>query len=194
MKKKLVATPSQTVGPFYHFALDRPEWSDLTVDGAKGERIRIEGRIYDGEGAPCPDAFLEIWQADAQGKYNHPDDPQDMEADPRFRGFGRASADKDGSYRFTTIMPGRVPGPGNSLQAPHINVSVFARGLLKQLVTRIYFADHAEANEIDPVLSHIVDLVARKTIVAEKTSGAGMPTYRFDVILQGKGETAFFEL
>jgi protocatechuate 3,4-dioxygenase alpha subunit len=192
--KKLVATPSQTVGPFYHFALDRPEWSDLTVDGAKGERIRVEGRIYDGEGAPCPDAFLEIWQADAQGKYNHPEDTQDKEPDPHFRGFGRASADSDGNYRFTTIMPGRVPGPGNSLQAPHINVSVFARGLLKQLVTRIYFADQAEANEIDPVLSHIVDLVARKTIIAEKTNGAGMPTYRFDVVLQGKGETAFFEV
>ena len=192
--KKLIATPSQTVGPFYHFALDRPEWSDLTAGGAQGQKIRIEGRIFDGEGAPCPDAFLEIWQADAGGKYNHPDDTQDRKPDPKFRGFGRASADKDGNYRFTTIMPGRVPGPGNTLQAPHINVSVFARGLLKHLVTRIYFADHAEANEIDPVLTRIDDPAVRKTIVVEKTNGAGIPTYRFDVILQGKGETAFFEL
>jgi protocatechuate 3,4-dioxygenase alpha subunit len=192
--KKLIATPSQTVGPFYHFALERPEWSDLTVGGVKGEKIRIEGRIYDGEGAPCPDAFLEIWQADAGGKYDHPDDTQDKKPDPRFRGFGRASADKDGVYRFTTIMPGRVPGPGNTLQAPHINVSVFARGLLKQLVTRIYFADHAEANEVDPVLGRIEDAAVRRTIVAEKANATGIPTYRFDVILQGKGETAFFEL
>jgi protocatechuate 3,4-dioxygenase alpha subunit len=192
--KKLIVTPSQTVGPFYHFALDRPEWSDLTAGGCKGEKIRIEGRIFDGEGAPCPDAFLEIWQADAGGKYNHPDDTQDKKPDPKFRGFGRASADKDGVYRFTTIMPGRVPGPGNTLQAPHINVSVFARGLLKHLVTRIYFADRAEANEVDPVLSRIDDPAVRKTIVAEKTNGTGIPTYRFDVILQGKGETAFFEL
>lgn len=194
MSRKLIATPSQTVGPFYHFALDRPEWSDLTADGAQGQKIRIEGRILDGEGAVCPDAFLEIWQADAGGKYNHADDTQDKKPDPKFRGFGRASADKDGVYRFTTIMPGRVPGPGNTLQAPHINVSVFARGLLKQLVTRIYFADHAEANEIDPVLSRVDDAAARKTIVAEKSNGSGIPTYRFDVILQGKGETAFFEL
>jgi protocatechuate 3,4-dioxygenase alpha subunit len=192
--KKLIATPSQTVGPFYHFALDRPEWSDLTVDGAQGQKIRIEGRIFDGEGVVCPDAFLEIWQADAGGKYNHPDDTQDRKPDPKFRGFGRASADKDGVYRFTTIMPGRVPGPGNALQAPHINVSVFARGLLKQLVTRVYFADHAEANEVDPVLSRIDDPTVRRTIIAEKTNGAGIPTYRFDVILQGKGETAFFEV
>jgi protocatechuate 3,4-dioxygenase, alpha subunit len=194
MSKKLIATPSQTVGPFYHFALDRPEWSDLTVDGAQGQKIRIEGRITDGEGAPCPDAFLEIWQADAGGKYNHPDDTQDKKPDPKFRGFGRASGDKDGVYRFTTIMPGRVPGPGNTLQAPHINVSVFARGLLKQVVTRIYFADHAEANDVDRVLSRIEDPAVRKTIIAAKANGSGIPTYRFDVILQGKGETAFFEL
>jgi protocatechuate 3,4-dioxygenase alpha subunit len=194
MSKKLIATPSQTVGPFYHFALDRPEWSDLTAGGAQGQKIRIEGRITDGEGAPCPDAFLEIWQADAGGKYNHPDDTQDKKPDPKFRGFGRASADKDGVYRFTTIMPGRVPGPGNTLQAPHVNVTVFARGLLKHLVTRIYFADQAEANEVDPVLSRIEDAAVRKTIVAAKANGSGIPTYRFDVILQGKGETAFFEL
>jgi protocatechuate 3,4-dioxygenase, alpha subunit len=194
MSKKLIATPSQTVGPFYHFALDRPEWSDLTAGGAQGQKIRIEGRITDGEGAPCPDAFLEIWQADAGGKYNRPGDPQDKKPDPKFRGFGRASADKDGVYRFTTIMPGRVPGPGNTLQAPHVNVTVFARGLLKHLVTRIYFADQAEANEVDPVLSRIEDAAVRKTIVAAKANGSGIPTYRFDVILQGKGETAFFEL
>jgi protocatechuate 3,4-dioxygenase alpha subunit len=191
---KLTPTPSQTVGPFYHFALDRPEWSDLTVGGVKGEKIRIEGRILDGEGAPCPDAFLEIWQADSSGKYNHPDDAQDRKPDARFRGFGRASADAQGVYRFTTIKPGPVPGPGNTLQAPHINVTVFARGLLKHLVTRIYFADHVEANEADPLLSSIDDAAARKTIIVEKAKDTGIPIYRFDVVLQGKGETAFFEL
>ena len=191
---KLIVTPSQTVGPFYHFALDRPDWSDLTVGGVKGEKIRIEGRILDGEGTPCPDAFLEIWQANSSGKYNHTEDTQDRKPDAQFRGFGRASADAQGVYRFTTIKPGPVPGPGNTLQAPHINVTVFARGLLKHLVTRIYFADHGEANEADPLLSSIDDPAVRKTIIVEKADGTGMPIYRFDVVLQGKGETAFFEL
>lgn len=193
--KKLIVTASQTVGPFFHFALERPTWGDLTADGAKGEKIRIEGQVRDADG-PVPDAFVEIWQANAAGKYDHPEDDQDKPLDPKFRGFGRAFTDAQGFYRFTTIRPGAVPGPGNTLQAPHINVTLFARGLLKRLVTRIYFADQAEANEADPVLNSIDDLEARRTIIAEaKANGAeSIKTYRFDIVMQGKGETAFFDI
>lgn len=195
---KHVLTASQTVGPFFHFALNRPEWSDLTAGGAKGEKIRIEGQVLDGDGAPVFDAFLEIWQANAAGKYNHEEDRQDKPVDPNFRGFGRACTDAQGYFRFTTIKPGAVPGPGNTLQAPHINVSIFARGLLKQLVTRIYFADEAAANEIDPVLSSIENPAVRQTLIAERVGSdgeaGGITTYRFNIVLQGRGETAFFEL
>ena len=199
MAEKLIPTPSQTVGPFFHLGLDHPEWSDLTAGNPGraplGERIVIEGQVLDGDGAPVPDALIELWQANAAGRYAHPGDTQnDKPLDPNFRGFGRTATDAEGRFRFTTVKPGPVPGRGNSLQAPHINVSVFARGLLKQLVTRIYFADHAEANEVDPVLSRIDDPAVRKTIVAAKANGSGIPTYRFDVVLQGKGETAFFEV
>lgn len=190
-----IPTPSQTVGPFYHYALDRPAWADLTADGASGEKIRIEGRILDGDGAPVFDAFLEIWQANAAGRYAHPEDRQDKPLDPKFRGFGRVGTDAEGRFRFTTIRPGRVPGRGNTLQAPHINIAIFGRGLLKQLTTRLYFADQAEANEGDPVLSAIDDPVARKTLLAAPVPAGGViPTYRFDIILQGDGETAFFEI
>jgi len=188
-----VPTPSQTVGPFYHYALERPVWADLTADGASGEKIQVEGRILDGDGAPVFDAFLEIWQANAVGKYAHPEDRQDKPLDARFRGFGRVGTDAEGHFRFATIRPGRVPGRGNTLQAPHINIAIFGRGLLKQLTTRLYFADEAEANETDPVLSAIDDPVARKTLLAVPVPG--MPgTYRFDIILQGDGETVFFEV
>ena len=190
---KLIPTGSQTVGPFFHFGIDRPEWSDLTSNGAEGQKIHIEGRVTDGDGAPIPDALLEIWQANAVGKYDHPDDKQDKPVDTKFRGFGRAATNADGVYRFTTIKPGPVPGRGNSLQAPHINVTVFARGLLKHLTTRMYFADEAAANDADPVLNSIEDAEARKTLIAGKANGAAV-TYRFDIVLQGKGETVFFEV
>jgi protocatechuate 3,4-dioxygenase alpha subunit len=188
-----IPTPSQTVGPFYHYALDRPAWADLTADGASGEKIHIEGRILDGDRVPVFDAFLEIWQANAAGKYAHPEDRQDKPLDARFRGFGRVGTDAEGRFRFTTIRPGRVPGRGNTLQAPHINIAIFGRGLLKQLTTRLYFADEKEANESDPVLSAIDDPTARKTLLAVKVAGV-IATYRFDIILQGDGETAFFEI
>lgn len=187
----LTPTASQTVGPFFAFGLTRPEWSDLTAGGkAAGEVIRIEGRVTDGDGAPIPDALLEIWQANAAGKYDHPEDKQEKPRDPHFRGFGRCAVDDDGRYAFTTIRPGQVPGRGNTLQAPHINVTIFARGLLKQLWTRIYFADQEAANRIDPVLASIEDPKARQTLVAPRTGS----TYRFDIVLQGDGETAFLEL
>jgi protocatechuate 3,4-dioxygenase alpha subunit len=190
---KLIPTGSQTVGPFFHFGLDRLDWSDLTAGGPAGEKILIEGRVTDGDGAPIPDALLEIWQANAAGKYDHPDDTQDKPVDRKFRGFGRAATNAEGVYRFTTIKPGPVPGRGNALQAPHINVTVFARGLLKHLTTRLYFVDEAAANETDPVLNSIDDVTARKTLIAGKANGAAI-TYRFDIVLQGKGETVFFEI
>jgi protocatechuate 3,4-dioxygenase, alpha subunit len=199
MAEKLIPTPSQTVGPFFHFALERPQWSDLTRLGAKGERIAVEGRILDGDGAPVPDAFLELWQADAAGRYPHPDDPRWRQPqDPGFLGFGRVFTDAEGGFRFVTIRPGPVPGLGNSREAPHINVAVFARGLLKPLYTRIYFAGEA-ANEDDPVLNAITDPGRRQTLLARPREGPGMPTYRFDIVLQGNedqgnGETVFFDL
>jgi protocatechuate 3,4-dioxygenase alpha subunit len=194
MARRLIPTPSQTVGPFFHLALDRPEWADLAPAGATGERIAVEGSVVDGDGAPVGDACLELWQANAAGRYAHPDDGQeDKPLDPNFRGFGRVSTDAAGRFRFTTIRPGPVPGRGNNLQAPHIAVALFARGLLKQLYTRIYFADE-KANEADPVLASIDDPARRQTLLATRNRAAGAPVYRFDIILQGNGETAFFEI
>jgi protocatechuate 3,4-dioxygenase, alpha subunit len=194
MAQRLIPTPSQTVGPFFHLALDRPDWADLAADRPQGERILIEGRVTDGDGAPVADAFLELWQANAAGRYAHPDDTRtEKPLDPSFRGFGRVSTAADGSFRFATIKPGAVPGRGNALQAPHIAVAVFARGLLKQLYTRIYFADEA-MNESDPVLLSVDDPAARRTLLARRDEAAPTPTYRFDIVLQGDGETAFFEI
>ena len=130
---KLVPTASQTVGPFFKFGLDHPDWADLTRTKPKGQVIRIEGRVLDGDGEPVPDAMVEIWQANAAGKYDHPDDTQDKPVDPHFIGFGRCGTDKRGRFHFVTIKPGRVPGRGNALQAPHINVTVFARGILREI-------------------------------------------------------------
>ncbi len=191
-----LATPSQTVGPFFHFALDRTEWSDLTRSGARGEKIVVEGQVLDGDGASCDDAVVEIWQANAAGRYAHPEDtPADEHDDPNFTGFGRALTDAGGRYRFTTIRPGRVLARDGTQQAPHLNLTLFARGLLKQLTTRIYFADEA-ANETDPVLSGVGDPLARRTLLAVRQEGGtgGLPTYRFDVVLQGNGETIFFDI
>ncbi len=199
---KLIPTASQTIGPFFREGLTRPAWSDLTRDGANGEAIRIEGTVRDGDGAPVPDALLEIWQADERGRYAHPEDAAPVAGGRLFRGFGRACTDGDGRYWFRTIVPGAVasaPGAGSSgagaAQAPHVNLSVFARGLLKRVVTRIYFSDHAKENASDPVLSSIADEAARRTLIAAREEHAGgVPVYRFDIALQGEGETAFFAL
>jgi protocatechuate 3,4-dioxygenase alpha subunit len=192
--RKLIPTASQTVGPFFHVGLLRPELADLTQGGkATGETIVIAGQVRDGDGAPIPDAMLELWQANAAGKYDHPEDRQEKPRDAHFLGFGRAFTDKEGRYRFTTVRPGAVPGRGNALQAPHIIMSVFARGLLNRLVTRIYFADLAQANATDPVLGTIEDAALRRTLLAQPVPGAA-PGYRFDVVLQGKGETVFFDV
>jgi protocatechuate 3,4-dioxygenase alpha subunit len=194
MADRLVATPSQTVGPFFHLALDRAEWADLTKDNPQGERIAVEGRVSDGDGAPVADACLELWQANAAGRYAHPDDARtDKPLDPHFRGFGRVSTDADGCFRFMTIRPGPVPGRGNALQAPHIAVALFARGLLKPLYTRLYFAGDP-ANEADPVLQSIDDLARRRTLVATGQAGPGGPAWRFDIVMQGGNETVFFDI
>ncbi len=191
---KQIATASQTIGPFFAVGLTRPELADLTRGGkVLGETIHIEGQVRDGDGAPVSDAMIEIWQANAAGKYAHSEDRQEKPLDPQFLGFGRAFTDRNGAYRFTTVRPGPVPGRGNTLQAPHIAVSIFARGLLRRLVTRIYFADAGGANETDPVLGGIEDPAARQSLLAApKGRMNGAMVYRFDIVLQGEGETAFF--
>jgi protocatechuate 3,4-dioxygenase alpha subunit len=193
MADKLIPTPSQTVGPFFHLGMDRPEWSDLAAGDPAGERVAIEGRVIDGDGASVPDAVIELWQANAAGRYNHPDDRQEEKPiDPRFRGFGRVATDAEGRFRVTTIKPGPVPGRGNALQAPHINLVVFARGLLKHLYTRLYFADEP-ANASDPLLSSIEDAAARRTLLA-RPEADGKALYRFDIVLQGDNETVFLDV
>ena len=194
MPDQLTPTPSQTVGPFFHLGLDRPEWSDLTRDNPAGERIAIEGRVLDGDGAPVPDAMIELWQANAAGRYNHPEDRQDDKPlDPNFRGFGRVATDAKGRFRVVTIKPGPVPGRGNALQAPHITLAVFARGMLIHLYTRIYFADDPR-NAADPLLSSLEDAAARATLLARPAGTGNPPVWHFNIVLQGDNETAFLDI
>jgi protocatechuate 3,4-dioxygenase alpha subunit len=192
-------TPSQTVGPFFKYGLTpegKYDWNDaftsnLVTPDASGERIRVEGRVFDGDGAPVPDAMLEIWQADSQGRFV---DPQDKRALPntRFRGFGRCGTDADGGYAFDTIKPGPVPDPDGKPQAPHLVLAVFARGMLRHLYTRIYFADEA-GNAADPVLA-LVPAERRATLIAERQTGGGSAVYKLDLRLQGDNETVFFDV
>jgi protocatechuate 3,4-dioxygenase alpha subunit len=179
------------VGPFFHDALLDDYRSEL-VPPDHPEAIRIEGTVYDGAGEPVSDAMVEIWQADQVGRYSDlKDDRQELPLDAEtFSGFGRSGTDADGRFSFVTVKPGPVPGPGGGTQAPHIMVSVFARGLLKRVVTRIYFPDEEEANANDPVLSSVEDLGFRRTLVAHDEGDA----LRFDIYLQGTNQTAFFEL
>lgn len=191
MATKLIPTPGQTVGPFFSLGLDRPEWADLTRSNPTGERITIEGHVLDGDGAPVPDAVIELWQANAAGRYDHVEDTQsDKPVDANFHGYGRVATDPQGRFKIATIKPGSVPGRGNALQAPHINIAFFARGLLRQLHTRIYFADEP-ANAADPLLAGIEDMAIRDTLVARKTAAGA---YSFDFVLQGENETAFLDL
>ena len=191
MAAKLIPTPGQTVGPFFALGLDRPEWSDMTRRNPEGERIVIEGRVLDGDGAPVPDALIELWQANAAGRYDHVEDAQaDKKIDPGFHGYGRVATDAQGCFQIKTIKPGPVSGRGNALQAPHINVAFFARGLLRQLHTRIYFSDET-ANASDPLLCGIDDDAVRNTLIARRGDDSA---YRFDFVLQGKNETAFLDI
>jgi protocatechuate 3,4-dioxygenase alpha subunit len=189
-------TPSQTVGPFLHIGLTQgaygaPEIFTPTVaaPGMPGTHVRIEGRVFDGEGVTLPDALVELWQADHQGRYAHPADGRPL-ASNSFRGFGRCPTAKDGSFAFATVKPGPVPGPDGKMQAPHINVGVFARGMLKRVFTRIYFAGEP-ANAADPILA-LVPADRRDTLLA-KPDPAKPGVLRFDIRLQGADETVFFD-
>ena len=182
-------TPSQTIGPFFHDALLDRDRSVLVPPDHPGA-LRIEGAIYDGAGEPVPDAMVEIWQANESGRYDHlADDREDPPPDGGFSGFGRSGTDAGGQFSFVTVKPGPIPGSDGRVQAPHIMVSVFARGLLKRLVTRIYFPDEEQANAVDPVLSSIEDQDLHETLIASEEGG----DLRFDIHLQGDGQTAFFE-
>jgi protocatechuate 3,4-dioxygenase alpha subunit len=186
-------TPSQTVGPFFHDCLlcAKLQRNVLATPEAIGERIRIEGRVLDGEGQAVPDAIIEIWQANHDGRYSCHDDSDLLVG--AFSGFGRIGTDTEGAYWFETIKPGPVVWDGNTLQSPHICVAVFARGLLNHLYTRVYFAD-APANADDPVLG-CVPVERRLTLLAQPAgNSAAHVGYRFDIVLQGAGETVFFNI
>ena len=181
-------TPSQTVGPFFHIGIDSFIGPELVAPD-RPDAVRLFGTVRDGEGAPVIDALIEVWQANAAGRYAHPEDMREhVPLEEGFDGFGRTCTDDEGRYEFLTVKPGSVPGPGGRPQAPHIDVSVFARGLLKRLVTRVYFPDEVDANEADPLLASIEDLDARAGLVAVEDDGG----LRFDINLQGDRETTFF--
>jgi len=210
-------TPWQTTGPFFHFGLAWKGGADLTGDSelgarpdlcaaghdvlaehhdskkhlALGKRIELVGQVFDNTGTPATDTLIEIWQANAAGRYAHPEDKRsDVPLDPNFVGFGRCASDKEGRFRFRTIRPGRVPGPGNTLQAPHIALGMVGPGILKRLATRIYFSDAAE-NAEDPILARIPE-ERRATLIASP-AGEGSNVYRFDIHLGGPRETVFFD-
>ncbi|RIK97930.1 MAG: protocatechuate 3,4-dioxygenase subunit alpha [Proteobacteria bacterium] len=193
-------TPSQTVGPFFAYGLTptgQYQWHDtftnsLVTADTSGERIRIEGRVLDGDGVPVPDAMLEIWQADAQGRFAHPRDARAVQ-NTSFKGFGRCGTSADGGFSFETIKPGAVPAPNGAPQAPHILLAIFARGMLLHNFTRIYFDDEAQANAADSVLA-LVPADRRATLIAKRETGGSGAVYRFDVHLQGDDETVFFEI
>ncbi len=196
-------TPSQTVGPFFAYGLTpkgRAQWDpngsyswkqtvgdNLVTPDATGEKIRIEGAILDGDGKPINDAMLEIWQADAQGRYAHPRDNRAL-PNTQFKGFGRSATNKEGVFGFETIKPGAVPGPNGKNQAPHIVFCIFSRGMLRQIYTRMYFPDEA-ANASDPILA-LVPADRRGTLIAKKQGDV----YRFDIRVQGDNETVFFDI
>jgi len=200
-------TPSQTVGPYYAYGLTpegrkvwKPDshfrWKETVGDNlitpeTTGECIHIEGCIYDGDGEPITDAMLEIWQADAQGRYA---DPRSTKALPNtaFKGHGRSATDAKGMFGFDTIKPGPVPGPEGKPQAPHVVFAIFSRGMLRQVYTRMYFPDE-KANATDPVLA-LVPADRRDTLIARRETHDGKPVFRFDIRVQGGAETVFFEI
>jgi protocatechuate 3,4-dioxygenase alpha subunit len=171
-----IATASQTIGPYWHL-IDEPEWADLTRFGAQGDRLTLTGTITDGAGQLVTDAAIEIWQTSP-------------ETNDRFPGYGRCRTDSTGRFHFKTVKPGPVPGLGNALQAPHVAISIFARGLLTSLTTRLYF-EREPLNETDPVLSLIEDPARRQTLIARRTAP---DTWQLDIRLQGDGETVFMAI
>lgn len=193
-------TPSQTIEAHFTQSLvpdryGRPGLGRtvLAGDHTGGERIVLVGRLLDGEGAPVVDALVELWQANRHGRYAHPaDGRREFPLDPHFQGFGRVATGADGGFRFVTVKPGKVPGPDNRLQAPHMNLTIFAAGLLSHLHTRMYFDDEADANTKDPVLE-LVDKSRRGSLVASREPTAERVIYRFNIHLQGHAETVFFD-
>jgi len=197
----LPLTPSQTIGPFLAIGLPWPDGPFVVPEGTPGA-ITVSGVVLDGAGEPVPDALIETWQAAPDGSFAHPDDPRGPGAAWRpgagagsgFRGFGRCPTDAGGRYRIITLRPGALPGPGGRTEAPHLDVSVFARGLLDRVVTRIYFPDETAANAADPVLAAITAGDRRATLIAVAEPGAGPGTFRFDIRLQGGRETVFLDV
>lgn len=202
----LKETPSQTAGPFVHIGL-APRQVGIEVyeyavsnvlvgPETQGERIRIEGRVLDGIGAPCRDVLVELWQANAQGRYDHPADRQEGKAvDPHFRGFGRSGTDfATGVYSFETVKPGPVAArTGHPPMAPHVNLWLVARGINIGLATRMYFSDENDLNARDPVLA-LIEPIRRETLMGRREDRDGIPTYIFDIRLQGENETVFFDV
>ena len=184
----LRASTSQTIGPYLRIGLEWMQVEDIAPKGVAGERISLRGRLFDADGKSVNDAAVEIWQANSHGRYAHPEDKQDKPLEKNFRGYGRSLTDDNGAFRFSTIKPGRVPGPGAKLQAPHLCVTIFMRGLLKQLVTRMYFPDDP-ANADDAVLK-LVPAERRATLIAKKRSDGAL---EWNLVLQGKNETVFFD-
>lgn len=190
--KQLKQTPSQTAGPFFHYALTAEQsgyhfkgiateaMADASVPGTA---IRFEGTLFDGKGEPMSDALVEVWQADAMGRYAHPADARSSNAG--FKGFGRCATDANGHFAFATVKPGAI-GDG---QAPHLTLILFTRGGQNHLYTRVYFADEAAANARDPVLSSVPD-DRRGTLIAKPTGGG----YDITIRVQGDGETVFFDV
>ena len=202
-------TPSQTAGPYVHIGLapgaagfeifDRELGQVIAGPQSKGERIRVEGRVLDGTGAPVKDVLIEVWQANAAGRYNHPEDPRELEDEPDFpldfRGWGRVIPNfETGVFSFETVKPGPVPGPGGRSQAPHLSLWLVARGINLGLNTRMYFGDEEKANTADPVLGRIESVARRQTLIAERNAPGEQPAYRFDIHLQGASETVFFDI
>jgi protocatechuate 3,4-dioxygenase, alpha subunit len=183
-------TASQTVGPFFSIGLSDGARPAL-VSPSDPDAVRLRGVVLDGMGEPVDDALIEIWQANRAGRYAHPEDTrEEIPLEDGFDGFGRCATGPHGVYDFVTVKPGPVPAPDGSMQAPHIAMSVFARGLLKRLATRVYFPDETEANHADPVLSSIEDPAERSTLVARAENGS----LRFDIRMQGDRQTAFFDV
>jgi protocatechuate 3,4-dioxygenase alpha subunit len=201
----LKESPSQTAGPYVHIGLapgaagfsifDQELGWDIAGPNADGERIRIEGMVLDGTGAPVRDVLIEAWQANAAGIYPHPEDPRQGQVEDGFRGWGRTISDfETGLWGFETVKPGTVPGRNGTVQAPHISLWIVARGINLGLATRLYFSDEGEANAADPVLNLVEQTHRRDTLVAKREERDGQPLYRFDIRLQGDHETVFLDI
>lgn len=201
----LKETASQTAGPYVHIGL-APAYAGFDIfdtnfsnvvagPGTRGEHITIEGRVFDGTGTPIRDVLLESWQANSEGKYNHPEDRQQKPLDDDFRGWGRLCSDfETGVFSLETVKPGPVPGRNGTIQAPHISLWIVARGINIGLQTRLYFSDEAEANARDPVLALIEQESRRTTLIAQRSQLDGARIYTFDIHLQGECETVFFDV